>query len=75
VLAEIGVMFDLANSQVVPHFRAHMAVAKVSSAEKASAYLASAHQRSVPFWVAFSHPFADEARQFHLTGCFLPHWP
>lgn len=69
MLSQIGVVLDLANSQVVPHFRAHMAVAKVSIAEKAPAYLASARQRSVPCRVAFSHPLADEARQHRLPGC------
>ena len=63
VLSEIRAVIDLAYRFVVDHFRTHMVVAKVSSAEKAIANLAGAYQRSVPFWIAFSHSLTDKTRQ------------
>ena len=43
VLSEIRAVIDLAYSFVIEHFRTHMVVAKVSSAEKAIANLAGAY--------------------------------
>jgi hypothetical protein len=75
VLPEVSAVVNFANSQVLSQFRAHMVVAKVSRAEKAFAYFACARQRCVPSRVAFSHPLADEARQFRLTGRSVSYRP